>query len=274
MNDISMDIESWWSLISPWLLKAAVAVVIFIVGLWVVKRLKHVATRVLTRAGLDELLNAFLSKVVYWLGTVIVVMAALDQVGLNLTSAFAILGAAGLALGLALKDSLSNVASGVMLIMFRPFEVGQYVEAAGVGGMVKEVSLFSTILITPDNRKVVVPNAQIYNNTITNFSAQDTRRIDLTFGIGYDDDIDKARGLIEQALADNTLLLTDPAPQIAVSELADSSVNFVVRPWVKTDDYWNARFALTENIKKSFDQNGVSIPFPQRDIHVYQERAA
>jgi len=271
MNSELMDIENIMRISSPWLLNGLLALAIFLVGTWVVKRVRILLERVLLRTGIDILLRNFIKKIVYWLGLVVVIMAALDQLGINMTSALAILGAAGLAVGLALKDSLSNVASGVMLIIFRPFDVGEYVEAGGIGGTVKEVGLFSTVLITPDNRQVVVPNAVIYNNTITNYSANKTRRIDLTFGIGYRDDIDKARGLIEKVLSAEDRVLVEPAPVVAVAELADSSVNFAVRPWVKTDEYWPVRFGLTEAIKKSFDKNGISTPYPQRDVHLYQQ---
>jgi small conductance mechanosensitive channel len=182
----------------------------------------------------------------------------------------AIIGAAGLAVAFALQGALGNFASGVMLIMFRPFKVGDFVEAAGTMGVISEVQVFATVLTTPDNKKIIVPNGAITSGNIVNYSANDTRRIDLVFGIGYEDDMKKAKGIIEEVLKKDDRILDDPAPKIALLELADSSVNFAVRPWVKTEDYWNVYFDLNETIKREFDEKGVSIPFPQRDIHVHQ----
>ena len=187
------------------------------------------------------------------------------------TSALAVFGAAGLAVGLAVKDSLSNFAAGVMIAVFHPFRIGHYIEAAGTAGTVREVGMFNTSLLTPDNKQVVVPNRLVYNDTIVNYSSEEIRRVDLVFGIGYEDDIDKARALIEKIMAADKRILKDPAAVVAVNELADSSVNFVVRPWCKSEDYWDVRFALLEQVKQSFDKNGISIPYPQQDVHMHNE---
>jgi len=183
-----------------------------------------------------------------------------------------VLGALGLAVGLALKDSLSNIAAGIMIILFRPFRIGDAVTIAGVTGSVQQIGLFNTVLHTPDNQKIIVPNSKILGDIITNITANETRRIDLVVGISYEDDIDKAKAILWELAAKDQRILKDPAPTIAVAELADSSVNLVFRPWVKTSDYWAVRFDLTEQIKKTFDAEGVSIPYPQQDVHLFVEK--
>jgi len=204
---------------------------------------------------------------------VFVFIAALGTLGVETASFAAVIAAAGLAVGFALQGSLSNFAAGVMLIIFRPFKAGDFVEAGGAMGAVEAVNIFNTIMKSPDNKKVIIPNSKITGDSIVNYSAQDTRRVDMVFGIGYDDDIRKAKSTLEQILASDERVLKDPAPTVAVSELADSSVNFVVRPWVKTADYWGVFFDITEKVKLTFDEQGISIPFPQRDIHMFQEAA-
>ncbi len=201
---------------------------------------------------------------------VVVVIAAVGALGVQTTSFIAILGAAGLAVGLALQGSLSNFASGVLIIIFRPYKVGDWIEGAGISGAVVDVQILTTILKTGDNKQIIVPNSQIMDSIITNYSANDTRRVDMVVGVSYADDVDKVRAALEDLITAEERILDDPAPTIAVSELADSSVNFVVRPWVKTADYWGVKFDLTEAIKKRFDQDGISIPFPQRDVHLYK----
>ncbi|MEM7704677.1 MAG: mechanosensitive ion channel domain-containing protein [Pseudomonadota bacterium] len=252
----------------PWAIKLALALVVYVVGRWIAKLIVAVVRRVMQRAKMDEILINFMCSILAALLTVVVVVAALDQLGLNTTSLVAVLGAAGLAVGLALQDSLKNFAAGVMLILFRPFKTGDYVEAAGVGGSVEELAVFWTRLKTPDNKMVIVSNGDIIASSITNYSANDTRRVDMVFGIGYDDDLDQARQLIEEVVTGHSQVLQDPAPTIALAELADSSVNFVVRPWSRTEDYWKVKFEITEQIKRRFDQAGVSIPYPQMDIHL------
>jgi len=201
----------------------------------------------------------------------VVVIAAVGQLGINTTSFLTIVGAAGLAIGLALKDSLNNFASGVMIILFRPFGIGDVVTAGGVTGKVQSIAIFSTILTTPDNQKVIVPNGNIINSVITNATANDTRRIDLVVGIGYDDDIGKTKQVLAGIVGADDRILSDPAPTIAVSELADSSVNLVVRPWVRTTEYWDVYFDLMEKIKQTFDAEGIQIPYPQQDVHLIKE---
>lgn len=254
--------------IVPWGIRILFAVVILVVGRWIAKRIVGFLRRLMQRAELDEMLVSFLCNIAYAMLLVVVVLAALDQLGVNTTSALAVLGAAGLAIGLALQSSLSNFASGVMLILFRPFNKGDFVEAAGVSGVVEDIRMFSTVLHTVDNREIVIPNDQINSDKIINYSARDTRRVDLVFGIGYGDDLAKAKQLLDEAVAAEKRILQDPAAVIMVSELADSSVNIAVRPWVNSADYWDVRAALLESVKSAFDLNGISIPFPQRDVHV------
>jgi len=202
---------------------------------------------------------------------VVVVIAAIGALGVETTSFIAIFGAAGLAVGLALQGSLSNFASGVLIVLFRPYRVGDFIEAAGIAGAVEQVQILTTVLRTGDNKQIIVPNSQIMNSIITNYSAKDTRRIDMVVGVSYSDDLDKVRKTIAALVAAEDRILDEPPVTIAVSELAESSVNFVVRPWVTTADYWNVRFDLTEAIKKRFDLEGISFPFPQRDVHIYKQ---
>ncbi len=258
------------SLLIPWGLRIVVAILIFLVGRWIAKWLTGLSRRMMTRGRLDEMLINFLANIVYLVLLVAVVLATLDHIGIQTTSLLAIFGAAGLAVGLALKDSLANFSSGVMIILFRPFKAGDYIEAGGTAGVVEEVRMFATMLRTGDNRAVIVPNSQIYDGTITNYSTKPTRRIDLVFGIGYDDDIAKAKQIMADILQQDERILDDPPPAIAMAELGDSSVNFNVRPWVNSGDYWPVRADLLEKIKLAFDANGISIPYPQRDVHLYQ----
>jgi len=219
---------------------------------------------------MDDILVDFICAIARTALLLFVIIAALEQLGVDTTSLIALLGAAGLAVGLALQNSLANFAAGVMLIVFRPFKAGDFVEAGGTTGVVEKISIFSTTMRTGDNREVIVPNGSIYGSNITNYSARETRRIDLVFGIGYGDDIRKARDIILSILDQDERILNDPAPVVAVGELGASSVDFVVRPWVATADYWNVRWDLLEKVKLAFDENKVSIPFPQRDVHLFQ----
>ena len=251
----------------PWSVNIALAIVVFIVGRLIAKGLVKVLEGLLVRAKVDAMLIEFIGSIASAALLVMVIIASLDMLGVNTTSLIAMLGAAGLAVGLAVQGSLQNFASGVLLIIFRPFQVGNYIDAGGVSGTVEKITIFNTIMLTPDNREVIVPNGAVYGGTITNFSARDTRRIDLVFGIGYGDDVKKARDIMVQTMESDERILKDPAPTVAVSELADSSVNFVVRPWVNASDYWDVKWDLTEKIKLAFDAQGVSIPFPQMDVH-------
>jgi small conductance mechanosensitive channel len=266
-----LDMAKEWLLVNgPGVI---IALVIFIFGRWFAMWASGMSKRALNKAGVDQTLRRFLGKLVYYVLLVGVIIAAAGQLGIQTTSFIAIVGAAGLAIGLALKDSLSNFASGVMLILFSPFKVGDVVTASGVTGKVQQIDLFSTIILTPDNQRVIVPNSGITSGVITNINAEETRRIDMVVGIGYDDDIRLAKETLADLVKADSRILTDPAPTIAVSELADSSVNFIVRPWVKTEEYWDVRLELTENIKLTFDEKGISFPYPQQDVHMYQQVA-
>lgn len=255
------------SMIESWLINIIFAVAIVIVGRIVVKWIVKLIRKLMVRSDLDPILVNFASSIANAALLLFVFIAALDQLGVDTTSFIALLGAAGLAIGLALQGSLQNFAAGVMMIVFRPFKIGDFIEAGGVTGVVEHMAIFSSTLKTGDNREIIIPNGQIYSGAITNFSAKDTRRIDMVFGIGYDDDMLAAKQIMEDILQAHDLVLTDPAPAVAVAELADSSVNFNVRPWVKSEDYWGVRSDLIEKIKLAFDKNGISIPYPQMDIH-------
>ncbi len=265
----NIDIEALFTdYVVPWGINIALALAIFIVGRMVAAVIVRILNKVLVKSGMDEILVNFVTSIVKTLLLLFIIVAALDQLGVNTTSLIALLGAAGLAVGLALQGSLQNFAAGVMMIVFRPFKAGDFVEVAGTSGVVEAINIFSTTMRTGDNREVIVPNGAIYGDTITNFSARDTRRIDMVFGIGYGDDIRKARDIMQGILDADERVLKDPATTIAVSELADSSVNFVVRPWVNSGDYWPVKFDVTEKIKLAFDENNISIPYPQMDVHL------
>jgi small conductance mechanosensitive channel len=254
--------------------KIIAALVIFIIGRWVAKALVGLVRKALSKMEADPMLVKFVGNLVYVLLLTVVVLAALGKLGVQTTSFIAILGAAGLAIGLALQDSLSNFAAGVMVVLFRPYKVGDYVEAGGVSGSVQEVQIFTTVFNTPDNKKVIVPNGQIVSGTITNYSAYPTRRVDMIFGCGYDDNIGQVKNVLNEIVDSDSRVLSDPKPQVVVKELADSSVNFAVRAWVNTADYWGVYFDVTEAVKRRFDEEGISIPYPQRDVHVHQPAPA
>jgi len=251
----------------PWGINIATAVAIFFVGKFVVGMLIKVIRGVMAKTGTDAMLIDFIASILNAVLILFVIIAALDRLGVNTTSFIALIGAAGLAIGLSLQSSLQNFASGLMLIVFRPFNVGDTIDAGGLLGKVEKISLFSTIMTTGDNREVIMPNGQIYSGTITNNSARDTRRVDMVFGISYDSDLLKAKQILQDILAADERILDTPEPLVAVSALADSSVNFNVRPWVKTSDYWAVMYDVNEKVKLSFDANDIVIPFPQMDIH-------
>jgi small conductance mechanosensitive channel len=246
------------------------AIAIFYFGRMVVGLLMRGLKKMMQAQDVDVTLQTFVGNLVRMVLLIFVIIAAISALGIQTTSFIAIIGAAGLAIGLALQGSLSNFASGVLIVLFRPYKVGDFVEAAGISGVVEEVQILTTVLKTGDNKKVIVPNGQIMDSVITNYSANDQRRVDMIVGVSYDDDLDKVRSTLEQLVAADDRILDDPACTIAVSALADSSVNFVVRPWVKSADYWGVMFDLTEAIKKRFDKEGISFPFPQQDVHLYK----
>ena len=266
--------EWLWTYGAAYGLKIVGAILIFVIGRMVIGIVTRVLRRAFEKKATDTTLARFIISLTRIILLVVVVLASLSTIGVETTSFVAILGAAGLAVGFALQGSLSNFAAGIMLIIFRPFEVGHYVEAGGTAGSVESIGIFNTVLKTPDNKKVMVPNSGVTGGNIINYSAENTRRIDMVFGIGYGDDIKKAKDVMEGIINADARILKDPAPTVRVVELGDSSVNFAVRPWVKTTDYWEVYFDLMENIKMAFDANGISIPFPQRDVHIFQEQNA
>ncbi|MBE9520063.1 MAG: mechanosensitive ion channel [Proteobacteria bacterium] len=268
--DINVDAVVAW--LSTYSIKIIGALLIFIIGKWLSRRLANLFGKLMTKNNVDQAVVGFLTNLTYYILLVVVIIAALGKLGINTTSFLAIVGAAGLAIGLALKDSLSNFAAGVMLVMFRPFTVGDVVSAAGITGKVEKITIFNSLFCTADNQLIIVPNNKIISDVITNINAKDTRRIDLVVGISYSDDMTQTKEILEGLAGDDDRVLKDPAVTIAVAELADSSVNLVFRPWVKTADYWAVRFDLTEKIKTSLDAAGISIPFPQQDVHLFVEK--
>jgi small conductance mechanosensitive channel len=253
--------------------RVAAALLVFLIGRIIARTLTLWFRRAVGRVGIDDTLTHFFGSLVYIVLLIFVALTAVAILGVPTTNFLAMIGAAGLAIGLAVKDSLSNFSSGVMLVFFRPFKVGDYVEAAGVGGTVEAIGIFNTIVKTPDNRVITIPNSLVYAGTITNYTAEPRRRIDLVIGISYADDVAKAKTLIGEILAADERVLADPAPALLLLELADSSVNIAVRPWVATADYWSVRSDLLERIKRTLEDNGLSIPFPQRDLHIVGQPA-
>ena len=263
-------VEDLVALATAWGLKVIAAVAILVVGLWLAKRLRRGFETMLAKREVDATLTGFLASLVYGALVVFVVIAAVGQLGVQTTSFVAVVGAAGLAVGLALQGSLSNFASGVLLIVFKPFKAGDFIKAGGEAGTVVQVGILTTELRTPDNIQIIMPNSAVMGGSITNVSAHDTRRVDMTVGVGYGDDLNKAKQVIERLLAADDRVLAEPAPQVAVANLGESSVDFVVRPWVKSGDYWTVKFDFTKAVKEAFDAEGISIPFPQRDVHLHQ----
>lgn len=248
------------------------ALAILIIGRQLVKLILRLITVALEKSNVEDTVRIFVTNLLNTLLMILVFIAAINQLGIETTSIIAVLGAAGLAIGLALQGSLSNFAAGILIVIYRPYKVGDYIEAGNYAGTVKDIQIFSTVLKTPDNKIVVVPNGSIMNGSIVNYSDQDTRRIDLIVSCGYEDDIDKVRSVLEDILKKEKRVLKDPKPQIAVTELADSSVNFIFRPWVKRTDYLPVYYSLLEEVKKRFDKEGISIPYPQSDVHIHNHK--
>jgi len=259
--------ENITNTLAPYALNFAMAIVIFIVGRFIAKILTNLFKKILDRSEIDETLKIFLGNVIYGLLLIVVVLAALNKLGVETTSFVAILAALGLAVGLAFQSTLSNISAGVMIVIFRPISIGDFVEAGGVAGTIEEINLFNTVMKTPDNKVIIVANSNVIGGNITNYSKKDTRRVDFVFGIGYDDDLKLAKETLTEIVTQDSRVLKDPAPFVAVKELADSSVNFVVRVWVKSPDYWDVNFETIEKVKLTFDKKGISIPYPQMDIH-------
>ena len=248
-------------------LKVIGSILIFVIGKKVASWLSMLAVKMMEKSKVDATLSAFLVSVLHGMMLVVIVLAALSNLGVETTSFVAILGAAGLAVGLAFKDTFANIGAGVLIIFFRPFKVGDFIEAAGTSGVVEAINLFSVLMKTGDNKQIIVPNSGVIGGNITNYSAKETRRVDFVFGIGYGDDLKLAKETLLDIVSADARVLQDPAPFVAVSELADSSVNFVVRAWAKSGDYWGVYFDTIEKVKLTFDEKGISIPYPQMDIH-------
>ena len=267
-NLLSENSELLSQYIIPWGIKIVSAILIYVIGRWITKLVVKSVAKLMIKSNVDASLTKFAGNIIGAVLTIFVLIAAIEQLGVDTTSIMAIFAAAGLAVGLALKDSLSNFSAGVMLIIFKPFKLGDFVNAGGSSGVIEEIQIFNTIMRTGDNQEIIIPNSHIYGGSITNVSARDTRRIDLVIGIGYDDNIGTAKSVIEDIISSNALILNDPAPTIMVLELGESCIDIAVRPWVKTGDYWGVRAELLQTIKETFDEKGISIPYPQRDVHM------
>ena len=254
--------------------KVVLAVITLIVGLWLIRLISKVTRKSMEKTKTDKTLIPFITNLLSWILKVLLFISVASMIGIATTSFIAVLGAAGLAIGLALQGSLANFAGGVLILIFKPYNVGDLVESQGHLGVVKEVQIFNTILLTPSNKRVIIPNGAVSNGSIVNYSAEGILRVDLVIGIAYESDIPKAKEVLYKVMADHELVLEDPALQVAVSELADSSVNLVVRPWCKAGDYWQVYFDITEAAKVGLEASGITIPFPQRDVHIYEQQTA
>ncbi|MCL2918196.1 mechanosensitive ion channel family protein [Shewanella litorisediminis] len=274
MDNIQGLVDQAPELIMTYGLKVIFAILIFLIGKYFSNVVKKLTTKMLSNRKVDPTVTSFVANLAWAVVFVFTVIATLGQIGVQTASLVAVIGAAGLAVGLALQGSLSNFAAGVLMVLFRPCRVGDYIEAAGIAGTVDEITIFSTKLRTPDNKVIVAPNSAIMNGTITNYSAMDTRRVDMVIGVAYDADIKLTKKVLTDILDNNQYVLKDPAYTVALSELGASSINFVVRPWVKGADFWAAKFELTEQIKNALDANNIGIPYPQMDIHVKELPAA
>jgi len=266
--DISRYVDIVTTYMSEYSLKIVAAVLIFVVGKWALRKITSISKKLMEKAKVDQTLVEFAESLIYFALLLMVILASLNALGVNTTSFIAVFGAAGLAVGLALQGSLANIGAAVLIIVFRPFKVGDFIEAGGATGTVDDINLFSTIISPIDNRTIIVPNSAIVSGNITNFSNKEKRRIDHIFGIGYNDDLKLAKEILSDILNSDERILREPAPFVAVSELADSSVNFVTRAWVKSEDYWDVHFDLLEKVKLTFDEKGISIPYPQMDLHL------
>ncbi len=264
--------ENLWNEYSPLLIEYGTgliyALLVLIIGLWITKLITKSVKKLMLKGEMDDSLVPFLSSLVSTVLKLLVVISALSMLGIEMTSFIALLGAAGLAVGMALSGTLQNFAGGVMILIFKPFKAGDFIDAQGYMGVVKEIQIFNTILTTGDNKTIIIPNGGLSTGAMVNFSTQSTRRVDWTFGIGYGDDADKAKEVLRALLDADKRVLQDPEPFIALSELADSSVNFVVRAWVNASDYWGVYFAMNENVYKTFEKEGLNIPYPQMDVHL------
>ena len=269
MERILTTIQEWLALYG---LRVVGALAILVIGRFAAKGIRKLLKKLLRKHGVDETLVSFTSSVSYVAVMVFIIIAAIGQLGVQTASFVAILGAMGLAVGLALQGSLANFAAGVLMIIFKPFKVGDFIEGGGTAGTVEAIGIFTTEMKTPDNKKVILPNGKLTADSITNYSARDQRRVDMVAGVSYADDLDRVRKVLEGILEADERILRDPPPTIGVLALADSSVNIAVRPWVKTQDYWSVFFSVQEQIKKRFDAEGITIPFPQRDLHLHQAR--
>jgi small conductance mechanosensitive channel len=275
MDKIIDSVKKWAQDSGPDMLWAIIsALLIFLIGRIVAKVVRRIVMRIMERAKAEPILISFASQLTYVALMIFVILAALTRLGANLNSAVAVLGAGALAIGFALQGSLANFAAGILLVIFRPFTIGHFVDAGGEKGTVEEITLFTTRIITPDNRAVIIPNAKLTADNVINYSVKGTRRVDMVVGIAYESDVARAKEIILDELAKDERVLADPAPKVAVVDLADSSVNLVVRPWTRAETYWDVCFDTLESVKRRLDAEGITIPFPQRDVHIYQHGEA
>lgn len=269
MDAIFGKSDQLWTMAMEYAPKLLLALVTLVIGLWIIKVITKGIRKVMDKRDVDATLKPFFLSLLGISLKVMLFITVVGMVGVQMTSFIAILAAAGLAVGMALSGTLQNFAGGIMILIFKPFKVGDVLEAQGFAGVVQEIQLFNTIMLSFDNKTIIIPNGGLSTGSMINYSTQPTRRVDMKFGIGYSDDIDKAKEILNGLLTNHECVLKDPAHFIAVSELADSSVNFAVRAWVNAADYWTVFFFMQESVKKEFDKNNIGIPFPQRDVHVY-----
>ncbi len=269
-DQVSQYLSKFYDMAIEFAPSLVLAIIVLFVGLRLTKTISKTLSKLMEKRNVDASLRPFFVSLVSITLKAIIAIIVLGMIGIEMTSFIAILGAASLAVGMALSGTLQNFAGGVMILLFKPFKVGDYIEAQGYSGTVKEIQIFNTLLTTPDNKRIIIPNGGLSTGSMVNYSSEPHRRVDFSFGIGYDDDIDKARSIIKEVIKSDKRIFTDPEPFVAVKELADSSVNFAVRVWVEAADYWAVYFLMTEMVKKEFDKNGISIPYPQTDVHLHK----
>ena len=273
MENVDAYTTKFIELVMAYAPKVVLAIITLVVGLWIIGLIVGAVRKSMDKTKTDKTLIPFITSLISWGLKLLLFISVASMIGIATTSFIAVLGAAGLAVGLALQGSLANFAGGVLILIFKPYNVGDLVEAQGHLGVVKEVQIFNTILLSPSNKRIIIPNGAVSNGSIVNYSAEGLLRVDLVIGIAYESDIPNAKEVLHKAMADHELVLKDPGATVAVSELADSSVNLVVRPWCKAVDYWQVYFDITEAAKIGLESSGVSIPFPQRDVHLFEHKA-
>ncbi len=271
MKNIQVYWEQFLKLTIAYIPIVLLAIATLIIGLFIIKKIVKLSDKLMQKREIEASLMGFLSSLISIVLKTLLIISVVSMVGIETSSFIAILASAGFAIGMALQGSLGNFAGGVLILFFKPYKVGDFIESQGYTGVVQSIQIFNTIILTPDNKRIILPNAPISNGAIINYTSESIRRVDFSFGIGYEDDIDIAKAVIQNIVSNHNKVLKEPSPMVAVGELGDSSVNITVRVWTKTEDYWDVFFNLNETVKKEFDSNDITIPYPQTDVHIHKD---